>query len=105
MAFTSLSQQESVFALSLDADRGRTRGEATRPATGVAAAMPAVSADGRRRAYVSDKSGRSDVWVRDVRSGQETSVNVGMDGGWWPQVSGDGTKAAFATNDNGRWSL
>jgi eukaryotic-like serine/threonine-protein kinase len=105
IAFTSVSQQESILSLPLDADRGKTRGEPSRTMTGASAQMPAVSADGKRLAYISDKSGRPDLWMKDFGNGQETSFNLGMDGGSWPQMSVDGTKVAFATNDNGRWSL
>ena len=105
LAFTSVSQQESILSLSLDADRGKTRGEPSRMMTGASAQMPAVSADGRRLAYISDKSGRQDLWMRDFGNGQETSFNLGMDGGSWPQMSVDGKQVAFATSDNGLWNL
>jgi Tol biopolymer transport system component len=47
-------------------------------------AMPRISPDGRHLAYISNESGKWDVYVRAFPGGRE-SVKVSTDGGMWPK--------------------
>lgn len=81
------------------------------PAGGVSGA-PAISADGTRVAFQStatdlvagDTNGRSDIFVRDLTSGQTSRVSVSDTGAQAnldsvaPAISGDGSLVAFVTN-------
>jgi Tol biopolymer transport system component len=57
-----------------------------------------LSADGHWLAYVSDVSGRSEIYVRAL-SGYPTSWRVSLDGGTWPVWSGDGRAIFFRQGD------
>ncbi|MFE0100824.1 hypothetical protein [Streptomyces sp. NPDC059009] len=77
------------------------------------ALQPSLSADGRYVAFTSEwtypvpggPSGRqSDVYVRDLRTGRTTKVNVGLDQGFGvvsrdPAISADGRRVAFVGGD------
>lgn len=57
-------------------------------------AMPEFSPDGRYVAYVSDESGRFEVYVRAFPDGQE-SWKISTDGGMWPKWSGGSGELFF----------
>jgi Tol biopolymer transport system component len=79
--------------------------------TGSSCLQPAISADGRVVAFVSnasdlvegDTNGTEDVFVHDRASGETTRVSVGPEGqqadriSWHPDVSADGRLVAFDT--------
>jgi Tol biopolymer transport system component len=72
------------------------RGRALRVATG--AYEPALSPDGRRLAYTALRDGRSQVFVRDLRSGATTLASRGVTGeAYEPVLSRDGRYAAFTS--------
>ena len=58
---------------------------------------PALSPDGHLLAYVSDKSGRYEVYVRSYPDGEVQSVSV--DGGEQPVWSRDGSDPFFRSAD------
>jgi Tol biopolymer transport system component len=61
--------------------------------------QPKLSPDGKWMAYVSDESGRDEVWVRAFPSmGQRTQIST--DGGGEPAWSRDGRELFFVTSDN-----
>jgi Tol biopolymer transport system component/imidazolonepropionase-like amidohydrolase len=53
---------------------------------------PAWSPDGTQLAYSSDRSGEMDLWVRDMRTGQDRRIGGGGEKASW---SPDGTRLAF----------
>jgi Tol biopolymer transport system component len=59
---------------------------------------PQVSPDGRWLAYLSQESGRSEVYVEPFRRGGE-SVRVSVDGGGQPKWRADGKELFFASLD------
>jgi Tol biopolymer transport system component len=63
--------------------------------------MPAISPDGRRVAYVTDKRGNADVWVMDLlgREARPLVENPATDGpGDWSQ---DGSRYYFLSDRDG----
>jgi len=61
--------------------------------------QPKLSPDGRWMAYVSDESGRDELWVRAFPSmGQKTQIS--NDGGGEPAWSRDGRELFYVTTDN-----
>jgi Tol biopolymer transport system component/imidazolonepropionase-like amidohydrolase len=59
---------------------------------------PSWSPDGTKIAFTSDRAGGMDIWVRDLKTGQDkrmtTSPNADMSAAWSP----DGRALAFVTN-------
>jgi Tol biopolymer transport system component len=57
-----------------------------------------LSPDGRRMAYVSDASGRNEVYVREL-SGSETVRRISTEGGSEPRWRGDGRELFYVAAD------
>jgi dipeptidyl aminopeptidase/acylaminoacyl peptidase len=58
---------------------------------------PALSPDGRWLAYVSNRTGREEIWVQGYPDG--VPVRVSSDGGYEPQWSADGRELFFRDED------
>ncbi|MEO5894197.1 MAG: amidohydrolase family protein [Vicinamibacterales bacterium] len=58
---------------------------------------PVWSPDGTRVAYVSDREGSLDIWVRDLASRAERRLTTASDAEMWPVWSHDGRSIAFVT--------
>lgn len=68
--------------------------------------FPQVSPDGRRILYLSDRTGRWEVWVSDAHDSnplQLTSMKASIVGG--PRWSPDGERIVFDSNQGGVWEL
>lgn len=76
-------------------------GKVTRVTNGSSVELePAWSQDGRFIAYVSDRSGRMEVWVRNLKTGNDVSLcKEDIDAAAYPSWSPDGKKVAFYTLD------
>ncbi len=61
---------------------------------------PAWSADGDRLAYISDRAGTLDIWVRDMASGEETAVTSADGAELYPSWSPDGSKIVYQTGSD-----
>ena len=60
---------------------------------------PTWSPDGTKLAYVSDRNGNMDVWIRDLKTGQAQNVVDMPDDLHFPSWSPDGSKIAFYQSD------
>ena len=63
---------------------------------------PAVSPDGRWLAYVSDQSGREEVYVRELADADGLSVQVSLGGATEPVWRRDGRELAYRGTTDGR---
>ncbi len=62
---------------------------------------PAWSADGTRLAYVSDRNGSLDIWIREVASGKEQVLTSSDGAELYPTWSPDGSRIAYQTEAGG----
>ncbi len=62
-------------------------------------ADPAWSPDGKFLAYVSDRSGVTNLWLRDLASGEDRPLTRLPDEVYFPAFSPDGKRLAFYTSD------
>ncbi|GAB2544624.1 DPP IV N-terminal domain-containing protein [Spirosoma aerophilum] len=60
---------------------------------------PSWSPDGTKLAYVSDRNGNMDVWIRDLKTGQDRNLVDMPDDLHYPSWSPDGTRLAFYQSD------
>src|SRR5438067_111453 len=64
------------------------------------ASLPAISANGSKMAYLSNKSGVRDVWVSDPNGKADEAVTRFRPIGYRPILSPDGKRIVFPAFDN-----
>ncbi len=64
---------------------------------------PTVSPDGRFLAFVSDRDGRSRIWLQRLDAGSETALTEGPDDA--PRFSPNGGQVLFSRDENGSTTL
>ncbi len=67
--------------------------------------MPAWSPDGKRLAFISNRSGNRDVWVLNADGSKAENLTQTPADEWTPAWSPDGTEIAFASNRDGNWEI
>jgi serine/threonine protein kinase/dipeptidyl aminopeptidase/acylaminoacyl peptidase len=96
LVFAALVENINIWALPLDPAQGRASGELSRlTQTAAADSNPALTFDGRRLFFTSNRAGNRDIWVKDLASGKETNLTNTPVGEWRPTLTGDGSKVAY----------
>ncbi len=67
--------------------------------------MPAWSPDGKRLAFVSNRTGNRDIWLMDADGTRQENMTRSPADEWTPAWSPDGKSVAFASNRDGNWEL
>jgi serine/threonine protein kinase len=107
LAFASLVSTLNVYELPVDANRGTLlASEPQRLTSSGYDAQSSLSADGRRLAFVSTRSGSQDIWLKDLETGKETAVTstTSVDE-FGPEISPDGSKVGYQVVENLRWNF
>ena len=96
MIFSVLTHKTDVWGLPIDANTGLPRGSIVRLTTGEGNCYrPMISQQGNRLAYLCDRSGNDDVWVKDLKSGAERALTATAQNEVSPIFSPDGSELAF----------
>jgi serine/threonine protein kinase/Tol biopolymer transport system component len=100
VVFASLLENFNIWGLPVNADQGRVTGVLQRLTQSAAEERnPALSLDGKRLFFGSNRSGNQDIWVKDLASGKETNLtNSPVDEGR-PTITVDGSKLAYRKMD------
>jgi Tol biopolymer transport system component len=86
----------------VDANQGKVTGEIRRITEDAAIdERVAITADGSRIAFISDRSGKQQVWTRDLTTGKDRMLSNEETGAYWPAISGDGTKVTYSSGRGG----
>ena len=102
IVFTSLSENNNLWSQPVDRREGVAIGEMQRLTEGAARDIfPSVSADGNRIAYLSNKKGNLDIWLKDLRSGVETAVAAGGAPKRYPLISPSGSRIIYGEQAGG----
>ena len=97
LVFAALVENINIWALPLDANQGRASGEISRLTQTVASdTNPALTLDGRRLFFTSNRAGNRDIWVKDLAGGKETNLTNSPVNEWRPTITADGSKVAYA---------
>ena len=108
VVFSSRVTASEVWSARMDGAHGRVLAPAERiTQDGAAKERPSLSADSKKLAFLSRRSGSVGVWVKDLATGAETAVTtapakVGMG---FPQLSKDGSKVAYAVFEVGKGAI
>jgi len=101
VVFSSLNENTDLWSVPVDGNQGKVLGEPQRLTPDPAAEKrPALSDDGRRLVFVSNRNGSEDLWLRDLPSGKETALASNVYQG--ALITRDGSKVGYATRENGK---
>src|SRR5205823_954010 len=100
LAFNDRESMSNVWSLPFDLNRGTPTGILERVTQGPAnRRFPSLPANGRSMAFFSDQSGQTNIWSRDLASGNESLVASSSLVQRYPVFSPSGARIAFAVNE------
>ena len=95
IAFSLLERNVDIWELPLDRT-GRAAGEPRRVTSRASQdTSPSVTEDGRWMAFESNRTGRGDVWLKDLRTGEERLVTISDAKEGLPRLSEDARSVAY----------
>jgi Tol biopolymer transport system component len=103
LVFSSLNENTDLWSLPIDGNTGRVTGTIERLTedTGVDI-WPSLSADGGKLTYISIRSGKADIWVKDLTSGKTLALTNSPENESYPKISPDGSKVAYSIFGQGQ---
>jgi Tol biopolymer transport system component/DNA-binding winged helix-turn-helix (wHTH) protein len=97
LVFSSLVENADIWSLPIDASQGRMKGPPEQLTHHLALDyMPSMSADGKKLAFVSERSGNQDIWMKDLGSGKESPLTESRANEIQPRMSPDGSLVSYA---------
>ena len=106
LVFASFSAKSDIWSLPIDANQGKVLGEPellTQNATDNV--NPSLSADGKKLAFNSTRSGHPDIWIRDMETGQERALTDDPQRQTRVLISPDGSKVVYTLFADGKTQL
>jgi eukaryotic-like serine/threonine-protein kinase len=101
LVFANVASNVDLWSLPMDANQGKATGPPERMTEDAAAdVMPDLSPDGRRLAFVSARSGNTEVWVKDPATGREVVLTAAPAPARMPIFSADGLRVAYSAGTN-----
>jgi Tol biopolymer transport system component len=62
--------------------------------------LPTLSGDGRKLAFISNRMGNTEVWLRDLETGKEQALTASPQSKFSVVISRDGSRVAYGAIDN-----
>ena len=96
-AFTNVQDRTDIWVIPFDLNRGEAKGALQRITQGPAVrGYASLSNNGHYVAFSSDQSGQQNIWIRDLVTGKESSVDSSSFRELYPVVNASGTRVAFS---------
>jgi len=96
LVFSVLTHKSDVWGLPIHAQTGEPSGPMIRLTSGQGSYMrPVVSRDGSRLAFLTNRAGSQDVWVKDLKTNLESELTATREEKVSPILSPDGSHVAF----------
>ena len=96
-AFTNVQDRTDVWVIPFDLNRGEAKGALERITEGPAVrGYASLSGNGRYVAFSSDQWGQKNIWIRDLVTGKESSVDSSSLPELYPVINASGTRVAFS---------
>ncbi len=99
VAFANVTSQIHVWSLPVDPNRAQTTGDLKQLTTSADDRQPSLSADGTTLVFSSNRTGNTDVWVKDLSNDREIALTATPINEALPKVTLDGSKVAYNTAD------
>jgi Tol biopolymer transport system component len=97
LVFSSLVENADIWSLPIDAFQGRVKGPPEQLTHDLALDyLPSLSADGRKLAFVSERSGNPDIWMKDLENGKDKPLTESPAKEIQPRISPDGSLVSYA---------
>jgi Tol biopolymer transport system component len=101
LAFTNVQIERQLWLLPYDLNHGKSEGELRQVMENAAdRENPSFSADGRYMAFVSDQSGRPNIWLKEKESGRETQIASSAFVQRYPLISPSGHRIAYSAYES-----
>ena len=96
MVFSSFAASTNVWRLPVDLNSGKVTGDLLRVTRDLSTEVfPSISKN-RRLVFSSDRSGKREIWVKNLAAGTDTMLAASPSEFDSPKISPDGTKVAYA---------
>ena len=96
LAYSIHAANTDVWSLPMDAATGKVTGPPQRLTQHPAADLrSSISADGKKLAFHSNRSGNLDIWLKDLTTGKETPLTVSPEAESGPKLTRDGSRVAY----------
>lgn len=103
LAYTNFDSRADIWSLPADLDNGSAKSALQRITQGPAAhEHTSLSKGGRSVAFASDQSGQMNIWVRDLVTGKESSVDSSPLVERYPVINASGSKVAYSVFEKGK---
>jgi Tol biopolymer transport system component len=98
LVFSSVAASTNVWRLPMDLKQGKVTGNLVRVTRDLSTEVfPSISAN-RRLAFSADRSGKREIWVKDLALGKDTMVATSASEFDSPKITPDGSKLAYAVS-------
>jgi len=106
IVFASVTERLNIWGLPITNGSPDVTGDLRRHTQSDATdGTPSLSESGERFAFVSNRSGRDEVWVHEAASGRDIMLTGVPGRKGLAVISRDGTRVAFATIESGKYSI
>ena len=105
IAFSGWSYDNNLWRVSLRSGESPSASPMRLSSTGTSDTHPSISADGKKMAFLSRRSGTRQVWIRDLEKGKESSLTIGRGEKSTPVIAPDGSLVAYSETENGKPSI
>jgi len=104
MVFSSVASSTNVWRLPVDLNQGKATGGVQRVTRDLSTEVfPSISAN-RRLAFSADRSGKREIWVKDLAESKENMLAVSPSEFDSPKITRDGSKLAYAA-EHPEWTI
>ena len=106
IVFASLSTNSDIWSLPIAPEQAKATGPPQRLTVSTAAdTFPALSSDNSKLAFISNRTGIEQVWLKNLDSGEETALTSSPSEKYGPLFSPDGSALTYSNSKGGTWEI
>ena len=105
IALATVSENTDIWSLPVDTNAAKVTGDPrqlTRDTT--ADIHPSLSTDGRKMVWVSARSGKQEIWIKNFETGEDAALTASGVDKYGPNFSPDSTKVSFSAYEQNKWN-